>query len=729
MYRRLLIFLALFAAIAGAQTPAPIANWDSAATAESELAIHPENLTVRGQLIQFYFTQSLLTQSRDRAKPLRRQHVLWMIESHPENRALAGQAGAMESSGNAADPEGYAACSAAWQKALSAPKPLFDAFTNAIAFYTNTEPQRAREIADAGLKLYPGNANIARQKGVLLARSISGATGNRAGVTTAFDENLAGSDQAKQDRAELLASDDINMLMSAGTSLTSQAGMARPRYPALANDLADFTLEMYRHWGKIDPNNGSVRSGQMNVYRQLATYAGTAQEKIDLLEKALALADSPGMRISTLPNLAEAYLDAGRPTKAAEAANEMLKSDQVRNSSGFYYPGFIANSVLGRVALKQGDVREAALRLLAAGRGPSAPQSAGSTPPDWKLAQDLLSAGDRDSVLAYIEEVRGWWKAGASRLNAFASSIRNGMMPDFTGSAARAPSQLVGRPAPELRLPDLNGSEVALSDFKGKVVILDFWATWCGPCREGMPEFEKIHRQPDRQDVAVLTVDPDEDREKVAAYMEKERLTFPVLLAKGTDAIARWDVHAYPTTMAIDKNGLVASITIGYSPGRDALSPAIERARAGAPAPAQPQGALPPAIYSGGIAPLAPASAQAQITPSMSAGVSPRESAALGAPQLLSPPDGAVFNAFPRTTTVTWSPVPGAAAYVVEWDYQYRSVWASEDNHALGTMRVTSPAATFGFVGAQPGRWRVHAVDATGAAGPKSEWRLFRYTQ
>jgi hypothetical protein len=90
-----------------------------------------------------------------------------------------------------------------------------------------------------------------------------------------------------------------------------------------------------------------------------------------------------------------------------------------------------------------------------------------------------------------------------------------------------------------------------------------------------------------------------------------------------------------------------------------------------------------------------------------------------------------VFEHYPRETTVVWSPVSDAAAYMVEWDYgnPRDGSWASERADRTGTLRSTDPVATFQFVGAQPGRWRVWALDAKGAAGQKSEWREFRYTR
>jgi hypothetical protein len=107
--------------------------------------------------------------------------------------------------------------------------------------------------------------------------------------------------------------------------------------------------------------------------------------------------------------------------------------------------------------------------------------------------------------------------------------------------------------------------------------------------------------------------------------------------------------------------------------------------------------------------------------------------AGLTAPIQLSPPDGAVFNNYPRTTTLQWSPVTGAVSYTVEVDCFHccqNNQWCSDvGGQTRIASNLTQTNYTFDFVGAQPGRWRVWAVDANGNAGPKSNWRTFRYTR
>lgn len=109
------------------------------------------------------------------------------------------------------------------------------------------------------------------------------------------------------------------------------------------------------------------------------------------------------------------------------------------------------------------------------------------------------------------------------------------------------------------------------------------------------------------------------------------------------------------------------------------------------------------------------------------------EVAGLTAPIQLSPANGTVFDHYPRTTTLQWSPVSGAANYTVEIDCYHCcqiDAWCTDIGQVWQVVpRISTTSHTFDFVGAQPGRWRVWAVDAKGQVGPQSGWWEFRYTQ
>jgi peroxiredoxin len=132
--------------------------------------------------------------------------------------------------------------------------------------------------------------------------------------------------------------------------------------------------------------------------------------------------------------------------------------------------------------------------------------------------------------------------------------------------------KLVGGPAPEFSLADLQGNAVRLANFRGRVVFLNVWATWCAPCREEMPSMESVSRQLQGPDFVMLAVSADEEgREVVDRFVREYRLTFPVLLDPELQIASRYKVTGYPETFLIDRNGRVVGHEIGP---RDWASPA-----------------------------------------------------------------------------------------------------------------------------------------------------------
>ena len=123
--------------------------------------------------------------------------------------------------------------------------------------------------------------------------------------------------------------------------------------------------------------------------------------------------------------------------------------------------------------------------------------------------------------------------------------------------------------APDFRLTDLDGNVVKLSDFRGKTVVLNFWATWCPPCREEMPEFQELwdHRGTDgTDDLVVLAVNFLRDDTVGAAtnFIAANEFTFPVVFdtTRG-DVAARYGVRGLPATFFIDRNGIVRTTALG----------------------------------------------------------------------------------------------------------------------------------------------------------------------
>lgn len=130
------------------------------------------------------------------------------------------------------------------------------------------------------------------------------------------------------------------------------------------------------------------------------------------------------------------------------------------------------------------------------------------------------------------------------------------------------------KPAPALRLADLDGKLLNLGDLKGKLVVVNFWATWCPPCRREMPSLERLRQRLDKQGLAVLAVDVGEDADTVFAFTGQLEPSpgFPILLDRDSQAMQRWKVRGLPTTFIVDPQGRVIYRAVG---GREFDNPAM----------------------------------------------------------------------------------------------------------------------------------------------------------
>lgn len=122
-----------------------------------------------------------------------------------------------------------------------------------------------------------------------------------------------------------------------------------------------------------------------------------------------------------------------------------------------------------------------------------------------------------------------------------------------------------GEPAPDFRLPDLNGESVTLSQFKGKVVFLNFWATWCPPCIEELPSIQRLSESMQGTDFVVLTVNIDQAPEsQIREFTKSKNLSFMVLLDPKSEVSAgKYGITGVPETFLIDRNGIVLERYIG----------------------------------------------------------------------------------------------------------------------------------------------------------------------
>ncbi len=121
----------------------------------------------------------------------------------------------------------------------------------------------------------------------------------------------------------------------------------------------------------------------------------------------------------------------------------------------------------------------------------------------------------------------------------------------------------VGRLAPDFTLIDLEGNRISLSDFRGKVVFINFWATWCPPCRAEMPEIEAIYQEYQNKDVVVIGIDILEAEDEVRQFVQEGGYSWTFVIDTTGGVTADYGVTAIPASFFLDKEGVIRAVNIG----------------------------------------------------------------------------------------------------------------------------------------------------------------------
>ena len=126
--------------------------------------------------------------------------------------------------------------------------------------------------------------------------------------------------------------------------------------------------------------------------------------------------------------------------------------------------------------------------------------------------------------------------------------------------------------APDFSLTTLSGDTVTLSELRGKVVLVNFWATWCGPCRRELPEFQKTYKKyKENAEVVFLALSVDRKKEKVKPYIEKNKYTFTVLYGDRKTS-KKYRASSIPRLFVIDREGRIRFRHVGYNPRSDLVA-------------------------------------------------------------------------------------------------------------------------------------------------------------
>ena len=124
--------------------------------------------------------------------------------------------------------------------------------------------------------------------------------------------------------------------------------------------------------------------------------------------------------------------------------------------------------------------------------------------------------------------------------------------------------------APDFTLKSLDGANLRLEEYRGQVVLINFWASWCGPCRQEMPLLDRLHHRYEDTGFAVLGINVEGDADSAREIVDKTAVTFPILIDAGQKVSELYSLEAMPSTIVVDRDGVIRYIHLGYKPGDEA---------------------------------------------------------------------------------------------------------------------------------------------------------------
>ena len=142
-----------------------------------------------------------------------------------------------------------------------------------------------------------------------------------------------------------------------------------------------------------------------------------------------------------------------------------------------------------------------------------------------------------------------------------------GLLVTVFAATSLASSDLEGRAAPDFALKSSTGENLRLSEYRGDVVMINFWATWCGPCRQEMPLLDELYTRYERVGFNLLGVNIDDDSRRAMQMIEELGVNFPVLFDARKEVSKLYEVEAMPVTVLVDREGNVRHVHHGYKPG------------------------------------------------------------------------------------------------------------------------------------------------------------------
>lgn len=278
----------------------------------------------------------------------------------------------------------------------------------------------------------------------------------------------------------------------------------------------------------------------------------------DLFPNPEGLGDDTNLkyvRLESWPLLAEAYARLKQPAKARTVLDQLAELSTPTKATETASDSQKRDNAFSRVTYWQavGKVAEAEQRKLDALTAYQTAMALRLSPPGGAGQQDELN----DNAQRLWKELGGTdqgWKAFLARNEGAKNKVDSAEVLTWDSKNTTLP---------EFALTDLEGRKWSLADLKGKVAFINFWATWCGPCRAELPYVQKLREQlKDRKDVVVLTLNTDEEVGKVQPFMKENKYTFPVLL--GSDYAEGLGINSIPRNWVVSLDGKVMFEGIGF---------------------------------------------------------------------------------------------------------------------------------------------------------------------
>lgn len=141
------------------------------------------------------------------------------------------------------------------------------------------------------------------------------------------------------------------------------------------------------------------------------------------------------------------------------------------------------------------------------------------------------------------------------------------LMVTVFAATSLAATSMEGQLAPDFALKSSTGENLRLSEYRGDVVMINFWATWCGPCRQEMPLLEELYARYERVGFNLLGVNIDDDANKAMQMIDELGVNFPILFDSRKEVSKLYNVETMPVTVLVDREGRVRYVHLGYKPG------------------------------------------------------------------------------------------------------------------------------------------------------------------